>query len=396
MKRVRLGRTGLVVSRIGFGGIPIIRRKVGEAVAVVRRALDLEIDFIDTGRDYKTSEERIGKAIQGRREGLTLATKTSARDAKAALEDLEESRARLGVDVIDLWQLHNVSSFETYEQVMKTGGALESALTARDKGIVRHIGISSHKMEVAVEAVSSGHFETVQFPMNVIAADTADRLLPLAEERDIGFIAMKTQGQSFGFGSTSSDMPMGRGGFPTGEGGPPRGMRQGGPASGMPQATKEPEDLSAIQHFMDKGYTLEQAKLKAVWEDERVTAILSNITNLTILKENVTAATDGNALSALDKKVLERLAAGTCGNYCRACMQCETVMGADTRIPDVLRYMMYYNSYGNRDEARALFRQLPVNTRNKLATVDFSRAENACPNSIPIGNAMKEAVRLLG
>jgi predicted aldo/keto reductase-like oxidoreductase len=164
----------------------------------------------------------------------------------------------------------------------------------------------------------------------------------------------------------------------------------------MAQASDETEDLSSMQHFLDKGYTLEQAKLKAVWEDERVTAILSNISNLTILKDNVVAAKDGQKLSSLDRKVLQRHSISTCNFYCKACMQCESVLSSNARVPDVLRYMMYFNSYGEKYEARELFQQLPEEIRNTLATRDFSAAERVCPNNIQIASAMKEAVKLLG
>jgi len=161
-------------------------------------------------------------------------------------------------------------------------------------------------------------------------------------------------------------------------------------------ASQEPEDLSAIQHFIDKGYTLEQAKLKFVWADERVASCLSKMTSMTILKDNVAAASDGKKLSSLDIKVLNRLAENTCNFYCRGCMRCELAMSSESRVYDVLRYMMYYNSYGERDQARELFRQMPESIRSAMSSRDYARAEAVCPNRINIGNAMKEAVRLLG
>jgi predicted aldo/keto reductase-like oxidoreductase len=161
-------------------------------------------------------------------------------------------------------------------------------------------------------------------------------------------------------------------------------------------ASQEPEDLSAIQHFIDKGYTLEQAKLKFVWADERVTGLISKITSVTILKDNVAAASDGKKLTSLDVKVLERLAENTCSLYCRGCMRCELAMSSESRIYDVLRYMMYYNSYGERDQARELFRQMPESIRTAMPARDYSRAEAVCPNRIKIASAMREAVSLLG
>ena len=191
MRTIQLGKTGLVVSRIGFGGIPIQRVPEVEAVAIVRRCAELGITFFDTANRYTTSEERIGKALVGQRETVILATKTQARGRAEAMEHLLLSQKRLQTDVIDLWQLHNVSTLPVLEEVTAPGGALEAAMEARDRGIVKHIGITSHRLDVALEAVSTGLFETVQFPFNYVTNEAAERLIPLAAERGIGFIGMK-------------------------------------------------------------------------------------------------------------------------------------------------------------------------------------------------------------
>jgi predicted aldo/keto reductase-like oxidoreductase len=194
MKTVRLGKTGLTVSRVGFGGIPIQRLTEAEAIRVVQRCLDLGVTLLDTATGYSTSEERIGLALAAigrRRESVILATKSPARDAAKAREHLELSLKRLQVEAIDLWQFHNVSTFEAYEQVLGPGGAIETAQRALETGQIRHIGITSHSMEVALRAVASGHFETIQFPFNFVTNEAADKLVPLAREHDVGFIAMK-------------------------------------------------------------------------------------------------------------------------------------------------------------------------------------------------------------
>ncbi len=197
MKSVRLGKTGLQVSRIGVGSIPIQRLSEPEAIRVVQRCLELGVTFFDTANSYTTSEGRIGKALAawgGRREQVIVATKTAARDRATALEHLELSLRRLKVDFIDLWQLHNVSSAEAYEEVLGPGGALEAARQALEAGKVRHVGVSSHSLDVALEAVHSGLFETIQFPFNFVANEAVEKLVPLAKEQDVGFIAMKPFG----------------------------------------------------------------------------------------------------------------------------------------------------------------------------------------------------------
>jgi len=186
-----LGKTDLEVSRVGFGGIPIQRLAKDEAIKVVQCCLDLGITFLDTANGYTTSEERIGKAIAGRREQVVIVTKTGARDRATAQEHLELSLKRLNTDYIDLWQFHGVSTWEAYEQVLGPNGAMEAAQEALRMGKIKHIGITSHSMDVALKAVPSGHFETIQFPFNFVTNEPANELIPLAQKHDLGFIAMK-------------------------------------------------------------------------------------------------------------------------------------------------------------------------------------------------------------
>ncbi len=191
MRQVVLGKSGLSVSALGFGGIPIQRISEGEAVRVVRRALDLGVTFIDTATGYTDSERKIGKAVAGRREGLVLASKTGARDRERALRDIERSRREMGADVIDLYQLHGVSSMDAWEAMRGTGGSLEALVEAREAGHVAHIGFTSHSIEVALELIREPVFETVQFPFNLVTHEPADRLIPRARELGLGFIVMK-------------------------------------------------------------------------------------------------------------------------------------------------------------------------------------------------------------
>ncbi|MFB0536268.1 MAG: aldo/keto reductase [Anaerolineae bacterium] len=194
MYKVRLGRTELMVSAVGLGGIPIQRPTEEEAVEVVRRCLDLGVNFIDTANMYGNSEERMGRAIAGRREGLILATKSHARQGPELRQHLELSLKQLGVDYIDLYQLHNVSNFEDYEKSLASGGPLDVVREAQAAGQVGHIGITGHSMEVAPEAIKSGFLETMMFPFNFVSNEAAEKLIPLAREHDVGFIVMKPMG----------------------------------------------------------------------------------------------------------------------------------------------------------------------------------------------------------
>jgi predicted aldo/keto reductase-like oxidoreductase len=185
----------MMVTKLGFGGIPIQRCTDDEAVAVVERCLDLGVNFIDTANAYTTSEERIGRAIAGRkREDLIIATKTTHRERDKIGEHLELSLKRLGTDYIDLYQFHNVSDRENLDMVLDPNGPLVALEEALKDGRIRHIGLTSHSMEIAKEAVKTGRFETIMFPFNFITAEPAEELIPLARKNDVGFITMKPMG----------------------------------------------------------------------------------------------------------------------------------------------------------------------------------------------------------
>ena len=194
MKKIRLGKTGLMVTQIGFGGIPIQRLSEEDAIAVVKRCLDLGVNYIDTANAYSTSEERIGKAITGRREGLIIATKTTARDREGVERHLKLSLERLGVSTIDLYQFHGVSNFDVYEKIIDPKGPLEVVQEAKKAGVIKHIGVTSHVKDVALEAVKTDLFESLMFPFNFVACEPALELLEPCREHDVGFIAMKPMG----------------------------------------------------------------------------------------------------------------------------------------------------------------------------------------------------------
>ena len=191
MEKIRLGKSELMVSRIGFGGIPIQRVSEDEAVAVVNKCLELGINYLDTANAYSTSEERIGKAIAGKRDQVILATKSQGRTADEVKPHLELSLKRFAVDYIDVYQLHNVADMDTLEKVLGPDGPLSMLEDAKKAGIIKHISITSHQVDAAKAAVKSGRFETIMFPFNFIAFEPALELLELTREHDVGFIAMK-------------------------------------------------------------------------------------------------------------------------------------------------------------------------------------------------------------
>ena len=194
MKTTRLGATGLEISEIGFGGIPIIPLPREEAISVVKHCFDLGITFFDTANMYPTSEEKLGIALKSDRDKVVIGTKTTQRGAEGAADHIDLSLRQLQTDWIDIYQLHNVSNPEALDHVLAPQGAYEAVSKARDAGKIRFIGISSHSIATAMEALKTGLFQTLQFPFNFIESDPANQLFPLALRNNVGIIGMKPLG----------------------------------------------------------------------------------------------------------------------------------------------------------------------------------------------------------
>jgi hypothetical protein len=332
MRTVRLGRTGLEVSRIGFGGIPIQRLNEPEAIRVVQRCLELGVTFFDTANAYTTSEERIGKALSSvgaAREVVILATKSTALDRATVLKHLELSLRRLNVEVIDLWQLHNVSSFEAYERALGPEGALEAAQQALEAGRVLHIGITSHSMDVALEAVRSGHFETVQFPFNFVSNEPAEGLVPLAREHDVGFIAMKPLG-----GGLLSDANL------------------------------------CIKYLLQFDGVLPDPGIQAPEEIEEIVAIVAGSWEL----------------SVEEKREMERIREEVGVRFCRRCGYCEP-------CPEGVRISLVTNlpSFWKRMPAsRLLTGDLSAGFQTGSNCIECGQCEEKCPYQLPIREMIAE------
>ncbi|MDR1251998.1 MAG: aldo/keto reductase [Treponema sp.] len=195
MEKIRFGKTELMVSRVALGGIPIMRISKTDAARLVRETIDLGINFIDTAYVYSDSEEKIGGGIKGmRREDIIIASKSPADDKKLFNEHLDLGLKRLGVDYIDIYQLHNIGSEERRDAVFAPGGAFEGLMEAVKAGKVRFPGFSSHSLQITLELMKSGNFASAQFPFNYIDNAAEKEAIPLAEKLDIGFIAMKPMG----------------------------------------------------------------------------------------------------------------------------------------------------------------------------------------------------------
>ena len=188
MKTVCLGKTGIRVPQNAFGCLPIQRDTRETAVKLLRDAYNGGMRFFDTARAYTDSEEKVGEAFDGMRDKLFIATKTAARTPEGFWKDLETSLKNLRTDYIDIYQLHMVP--QCYRPGDGTG-MYECLLQAKEKGLIRHIGITTHKLQVAQEIIESGLYETLQYPFSYLSSGKEVDLVRACVEKDMGFICMK-------------------------------------------------------------------------------------------------------------------------------------------------------------------------------------------------------------
>ena len=188
MDTVRLGRTGLMVTRNGFGALPVQRVNMQDACRLLRRAYESGINYFDTARAYTDSEEKLGNALSSVRDNIIISTKTASSTVEGFWLDLRESLRMLQTDYIDVYQFHNPAVMPKPDD---GSGLYEAMLEAKAQGFIRHIGITNHRLAVALEAVESGLYETLQFPFSYLADEKEEALVRLCEEKDVGFICMK-------------------------------------------------------------------------------------------------------------------------------------------------------------------------------------------------------------
>ncbi|MFO7951595.1 MAG: aldo/keto reductase [Bacillota bacterium] len=191
MEKTRLGKTNLMVTRIGFGALPIQAVDRDSAVKVTRYAYEQGINFFDTARAYTTSESDLGRALGDLGSEVIVATKAFYKNMEQFDEDFNTSLNNLQRDYIDLFQFHLVNEEDQLEEILKNGGPLDYLAEEKRKGRVKHIGITSHRPSLMPKALESGAFETVQIPLNYIENEPLEELIPLARSMDIGIIAMK-------------------------------------------------------------------------------------------------------------------------------------------------------------------------------------------------------------
>lgn len=354
-----LGKTGARVPILSLGGI--IDWTSNQAL--LRMAYNMGLTYWDTSHGYMNGKSEIGigryfEKYPGDRKKIFLVSKASGtNDPEGMTNRLDLSLERMKTDHVDLYFMHGPKTPKVFTPEVKAW-----AEQKKKEKKIKFFGFSTH-MNIApmlTHAASLGWIDAVMTSYNyrLMADDDIMKGIDACAEAGIGLVAMKVMA-----------------------------MRYSG--------SESEAELGPVQSFMESGMTLEQAKLKAVWKDERIASSCVAIKSLTVLRDNVAAAADGRELTGRQHDVLRRLAADTRSSYCRACGRCAAIMGDGCAVPEVLRYLMYYHSYGERDLAREQFRQLPDDVRNVLAARDYTSAEKVCPQGIRIASAMREASNLL-
>lgn len=188
MSTVVLGKTGITVGKNGFGALPIQRVSHEEAGKLLLRAYEAGVTYFDTARAYSDSEEKIGRVMPPLRDKIYLATKTQAKTADQLLKDLEISLSNLKTDYIDVYQFHNPP---VCPKPGDGSGLYEEMVKLKEQGVIKHIAITNHRLDVANEAVDSGLYELLQYPFSYLSDEKDIALVHKCAEKNVGFVAMK-------------------------------------------------------------------------------------------------------------------------------------------------------------------------------------------------------------
>ncbi len=329
MKYEILGKTGLKVSKIGFGGIPIQQLDQNNANNLIEKALEYGVNFIDTARGYTISESLIGSALAGARGKVFIATKSMAREKDGLKKDIEISLGNLRTDYIDLYQFHNIPNLQELEKVIAPGGALEAFTEYMKSGAIKHIGLSSHSIDVIKKAVEYDIFETLQYPFNAVETQGLDAFRT-AHERNMGVIAMK-------------------------------------PLAG-----------GAIMN--------KKAALKFILQNEHVTCAIPGMSSVDQLKENVEAMEE-MPLSGAEREALSKEASELGERFCRRCGYCKPCpRGID--IPVVFILESYCRRYNLADWANERYKAMPAKAS---ACEKCGLCETRCPYGLPIRDMLESA-----
>ena len=334
MEYRKLGKTGLTISRMGVGGIPIQRIDAEGTRKLLHEMADKGINYIDTARGYTVSEEYLGYAMEGIRDKFVVATKSMARTKEAMAADIETSLRNLRTDHIELYQVHN-PSMEQLDQVTGKDGALEALMEAREAGKIGHIGLTCHSVQVFERALELEWVETIMFPYNIVENQGED-LIRKCTEKNVGFIAMK------------------------------------------PLAGGAIEDASLA--------------LRYICANKNVTVVIPGMAEAGELDENIQACEDEKSLTGEELKKIEDVKKQLGTDFCRRCNYCAPCT-VGINIPSVFLFAGYLQRYNLADWAKDRYSTLAVKAS---ACVGCGECEKRCPYHLPIREKLKKCAEDMG
>ena len=329
-----LGKSGLKISRMGFGGIPIQRIDAQGTKALMQQLVDAGVNYIDTARGYTVSEQFLGEALEGIRDKFVLATKSMARTKDAMAADIETSLGNLRTDYIELYQVHN-PNMEQLEQVIAEGGALEALLEAKAAGKIGHIGLTAHSLEVFEKALTLDWVETIMFPYNIVETQ-GEALIATCAEKNIGFIDMK------------------------------------------PLAGGAIEDATLAMRF--------------VVANPAVDVVIPGMADPAEIEQNLAAVNNEAPLSEEEAASIEQVRAQLGTQFCRRCNYCAPC-SVGIAIPNVFLMQGYLERYGLAGWAQSRYDAMPVKAS---ACIQCGACEPRCPYQLPIREMLKVAAEKFG
>jgi len=364
--RRKLGKTGIDVPCLALGTM----FNLVDSQIVLRNTIKWGVKYWDTAYGYAggNSELGIGKYLLKNpevRKELFIVTKASGARTVADVEKrLQSSLKRMNTKYIDLYYAPHAAS----DPGQLTNELKRWAESAKKRKLIRFFGFSTHKnmANCLAAAARLDWIDAVMTSYNFRLMQDSKLLdaIEACHKAGIAIIAMKTTGRT-----TIKRFKL---------------------------EIETEADKKLVRNFIQRGFSPEQAAIKLVLQDKRISAAPVQMENVSIITKNVAAVLDKTKLTQTDIEVFNEYAQATCDGYCAGCADiCDSALPDAPYVSDIMRYLMYYNSYGDRNRARELFAQIPVKVRNRLLSLDYRLAESRCPQHLPIGRLVAEAVSKL-
>lgn len=334
MQYVNLGKTGIKISRLGFGGIPIQRIDADGTRKLFLQMKEAGINFVDTARGYTVSEEYIGQAIEGIRDDFVLATKSMSRDKEGMARDIDISLKNLRTDYIELYQVHN-PSVSDLEKAFSKGGAIEALFEAKEAGKIGHIGVTAHSLEVFEKAISYDFVETIMFPYNIVETQ-GEELMRRCTEMGIAVIAMK------------------------------------------PLAGGAIEDATLALRF--------------IAANPDVTVVIPGMAEEKEIAQNIAAVCDASPLTAEELAEIDKIRATLGTHFCRRCNYCAPCT-AGISIYSMFLMEGYLSRYGLGDWAKSRYNAM---AKHASDCIGCGVCETRCPYNLPIREMLKNVTEKFG